>query len=130
MARPPLKSGSRRRKNRSKGALRHQLRTFTEARGVKITRADGSVEYQRPYTPQELRQIVKERLVTAKLREKVMARDRGTCRYCGGPGEVVDHVIPIAKGGHNGMHNLVAACVACNSAKGTSTEWKPQPRKS
>lgn len=34
----------------------------------------------------------------------------------------VDHRTPIARGGSNGIENLVPACNSCNSKKGTRTE--------
>lgn len=40
-----------------------------------------------------------------------------TCTYCGGPGETVDHVVPLGRGGDNYEGNLAPACRACNSAK-------------
>lgn len=33
----------------------------------------------------------------------------------------LDHVLPISRGGRNQRSNLVAACSACNSAKGSMT---------
>jgi 5-methylcytosine-specific restriction endonuclease McrA len=33
----------------------------------------------------------------------------------------VDHVIPRSKGGSNALRNTVAACHACNQAKGSMT---------
>lgn len=43
------------------------------------------------------------------------------CVYCGRrPPDVelhVDHVVPVAKGGSNELHNLVAACRDCNLGK-------------
>lgn len=37
-----------------------------------------------------------------------------------------DHVIPLSKGGPNEAHNIVAACLGCNTAKGdmTAEEFK------
>lgn len=37
-----------------------------------------------------------------------------------------DHVIPLSKGGANQAHNIVAACLGCNMAKGdmTAEEFK------
>lgn len=38
-----------------------------------------------------------------------------------------DHIIPSSRGGTNAADNLVLACTACNSAKGSRTpqEWRP-----
>jgi len=67
-------------------------------------------------------------VVTHKLRFDVLNRDGNTCRYCGCKiGDkmaneedcklVVDHVIPLDKGGNNDMDNLVTACWVCNEGK-------------
>lgn len=53
---------------------------------------------------------------------------RGKCYYCGcdlGGTYHTDHVIPLVRGGSNGMENIVVACPACNMAKGSKlpTEW-------
>ena len=51
-------------------------------------------------------------------RPLVLARDGWTCAYCGGPATTVDHVVPWRISHDNGMGNLVAACLTCNSSKG------------
>lgn len=59
---------------------------------------------------------------------QVIARNKPPCGICGGeidyslphldPGEyVVDHVIPLAKGGRDVLENKTAAHRACNRAK-------------
>lgn len=41
------------------------------------------------------------------------------CRYCGSTDRVVlDHIVPLAKGGPDEPHNLQPLCTPCNSAKG------------
>ncbi len=61
------------------------------------------------------------------LRQAVLERDEYTCVYCGRRGGrlTLDHVLPVCRGGTSDLSNLVAACVPCNSAKGTRTlqEW-------
>lgn len=52
-----------------------------------------------------------------RVRVSVLLRDNYTCRYCGGPATVVDHVIGLARGGSDDPSNLVAACVQCNEIK-------------
>lgn len=60
--------------------------------------------------------------VKKSLRFEVFKRDKFTCRYCGAqPPDVVlviDHVLPVAKGGLNEEPNLVTACDCCNQGKG------------
>lgn len=57
-----------------------------------------------------------------KARFEVFKRDDFQCQYCGSKApEVVlqvDHIKPVAKGGGNGITNLVTACQGCNSGKG------------
>lgn len=41
------------------------------------------------------------------------------CAYCGGPSGGVDHIEPRERDGSNdGIENLTAVCIACNSQKG------------
>ena len=55
-------------------------------------------------------------------------RDLYTCQYCS---EIfstrdltIDHVIPISRGGKTSWDNCVAACMSCNSRKGSKL-WTP-----
>lgn len=57
-----------------------------------------------------------------RVRARVLARDNHICQHCGGPATVVDHVIPISRGGDAfDEANAVASCVSCNSSKGAGT---------
>lgn len=56
-----------------------------------------------------------------RLRNAVLERDGYICRYCGGRANTADHIVPVSRGGVEAEGNLVAACVRCNSAKGTMT---------
>jgi len=49
----------------------------------------------------------------------------GYCAYCPAPADTKDHDVPLARGGSNGIDNIVPACRSCNSRKGTRTgdEW-------
>lgn len=53
------------------------------------------------------------------------------CHYCGCPlmakNIVIDHVIPLSRGGMHIASNLVGCCHHCNSSKGNKTNWKPKP---
>lgn len=55
------------------------------------------------------------------LRFEVFKRDKFKCQYCGANApEVilnVDHIVPVAGGGGNGITNLITACQSCNSGK-------------
>jgi 5-methylcytosine-specific restriction endonuclease McrA len=57
-------------------------------------------------------------------REQVRQRTNGRCEYCRKPdlvstyGYHVDHIIPMAHGGHSELTNLAWACFECNVSKG------------
>lgn len=53
----------------------------------------------------------------AKIRARVLRRDRNTCVYCEAPATEVDHVVPVSRGGTHALDNLVAACSQCNAEK-------------
>lgn len=62
------------------------------------------------------------------VRKAIRARDGRTCKYCGTTeayGYVVEHIIPVARGGNSEPYNLVMACVSCNIKKGRSV-WVPR----
>ena len=50
------------------------------------------------------------------------------CVYCGDKPDllVMDHVVPLAKGGRHALSNLLPACWTCNSSKGSLllSEWR------
>ncbi len=41
------------------------------------------------------------------------------CAYCGGPGGVLDHIVPRHRGGESEPENCCGVCKPCNTAKGT-----------
>ena len=57
------------------------------------------------------------------VRREVAARDKYSCVYCGANVQrikcVVDHIVPLARGGGNEIENLALSCVKCNSEKRT-----------
>lgn len=59
--------------------------------------------------------------IPGRLRFATLHRFGFKCAYCGAPASqaelVVDHLHPVAGGGQNDEHNLVAACVECNTGK-------------
>lgn len=58
-------------------------------------------------------------------RENVLARDRGSCQYCGRrvtrAEATYDHVTPRSQGGPTRWENVVICCVPCNQRKGGRT---------
>lgn len=51
----------------------------------------------------------------------VIARDGGTCAFCGDPADTMDHLVPRAQGGSHTWENVVASCRKCNHHKGNRT---------
>lgn len=63
-------------------------------------------------------------LMTKKLREFIKNRDNHTCCFCGNSTHAepnllleIDHIIPVAKGGHTVEENLQTLCWKCNRSK-------------
>ena len=59
-------------------------------------------------------------LVTSELKIEVIDASNGICPYCGNPinGDGhIDHIIPVSRGGTNGLGNLVYCCAHCNLSK-------------
>ncbi|KKN38025.1 hypothetical protein LCGC14_0757370 [marine sediment metagenome] len=56
-----------------------------------------------------------------KDRFEIFKRDGFCCAYCGSKSSNLtqDHIIPVARGGAYSVENIVPACSACNTAKGT-----------
>lgn len=67
-------------------------------------------------------QRVMRKSISKKTRFEVFKRDSFTCQYCGATAPTVvleiDHIVPVAGGGDNGLLNLATACRPCNSGKG------------
>lgn len=77
---------------------------------------------------------------TRDKHRKAIARTRADCHICHepidyslpymNPGEfVVDHVIPLAKGGQDVLENKAAAHRSCNSTKAASLPPELDPRR-
>lgn len=63
-------------------------------------------------------------------RMNLFLRDDFTCQYCGTklpPKDLTfDHVVPRSRGGGTNWENIVAACVPCNTRKGSRTDMRPR----
>lgn len=55
-----------------------------------------------------------------EVADRMAAINRLGCFYCDGGDEHRDHVVPLARGGHNYASNIVPACEACNKSKGAT----------
>lgn len=45
------------------------------------------------------------------------------CAYCRSEFEVLDHIVPVSKGGGTTKNNVVPSCIYCNSAKHDQVGW-------
>jgi predicted DNA-binding transcriptional regulator AlpA len=92
--------------------LRRRFRTLAAAR-LRIAQARS----RRPSTAERSK-------MTNSLRYRVMRRDQFHCMLCGVTGKeaflVVDHIMPVSKGGKTILANLQTLCQACNAGKGDS----------
>lgn len=52
----------------------------------------------------------------------------GKCQYCGKPGDTLDHIIPLSKGGARGSTNVTLACQDCNNEKGNRLDYITEER--
>lgn len=70
--------------------------------------------------------------LSKRLRFEVFKRDGFVCRYCGAqpPGVllVIDHIVPLARGGTDDPMNLQTACEACNQGKSDIPLGELMPR--
>jgi 5-methylcytosine-specific restriction endonuclease McrA len=76
-----------------------------------------------------IKQYVKPTEYVPFNRFNLFLRDRFTCQYCGEKDMrnlTFDHVVPRAKGGKTEWTNIVAACSACNLAKGHGDHMTPR----
>lgn len=75
-----------------------------------------------------------------KILHELYERDMGICQICQRTAHIldcnVDHVVPLAKGGTNGLDNLQLTHIWCNSKKGDDTGnvilnryWREVPTK-
>ena len=75
--------------------------------------ADPAPARRIPYAPTE---------VTDAVKEQVKLRDGECCLCCGGRTKLqVDHIVPVYRGGTDGMDNLQTLCKVCNRTKGEQT---------
>ena len=66
----------------------------------------------------ETRRLVRRERGRARTLAAAIFAENPDCHYCGAPATVLDHVVPIARGGTSDRSNLVPACWNCNTMKG------------
>jgi 5-methylcytosine-specific restriction endonuclease McrA len=67
-----------------------------------------------------------------RKRRALLLRDGAECAYCGralGTGEpfsrpTLEHIVPLSRGGGNGLSNLVLACKTCNYDQNQNAQRK------
>lgn len=70
-----------------------------------IMRAQRLIQYQHRYA----------------LKEQIAQRDGRCCAACGSPKNLVlDHILPVSKGGLTTLKNLQLLCKTCDRAKGAT----------
>lgn len=73
------------------------------------------------------------RSISSSMRLRVYKHDGYQCVVCKSNEDlVVDHIVPLAKGGTNARENLQTMCSPCNSSKGVKSmdEWLASRRES
>ena len=67
------------------------------------------------------RRITAGRATLGSSRYDILAKSKGVCVACGTPAREtqldIDHIVPIACGGHDTLDNMQALCYACNRQK-------------
>ena len=65
--------------------------------------------------------------ITPKDMRRLLAQ---RCAECDGPGEHVDHIIPVSRGGRHSIGNLQMLCAPCNHNKHNklTVEWRARKR--
>src|SRR5689334_20660022 len=88
-------------KRRSQGRTRREG-SVQQVSDVRVIKPDGTETTQAALRTRQLAKVVKERdQIPPVLRNKVIRRDRGRCRYCRNEPAVIhiDHVLPVVRGG-------------------------------
>jgi hypothetical protein len=65
---------------------------------------------------------------TPAIRQQIRERDGRICQYCGtsdAANFIIEHVVPLLRGGPSRPYNLVIACDSCNIRKGSKV-WVPR----
>jgi 5-methylcytosine-specific restriction endonuclease McrA len=121
----PCKARAKQIELRDSGVLRERDRARYASEAEK--RREYAKQYLRD-NPERMRAVRRNRkqrikaerkLVTTKDWNRLVARYRNRCAYCGKRSEVLhrDHIIPLSRGGRHSIGNLLPACPPCNYRK-------------
>ena len=67
-------------------------------------------------------------MLNNKTKKFVLERSNGICEYCKSPANIssqsfiIEHIIPISKGGTSTLENLALSCQGCNNFKYNKTD--------
>jgi HNH endonuclease len=120
--------------------VKRRLSDLFEHKCISVNRQRGGANEISVHLPSELaacRKLMElEQSATAEVEDRderdyfndpirrlaILARDRNACVYCTADLApetfVLDHLLPVSRGGSNKKHNLVAACDLCNRRRG------------
>jgi 5-methylcytosine-specific restriction endonuclease McrA len=80
---------------------------------------DKAPEHARELTRMRAREARSSTTIDQVARDYMRVLEGDPCSYCGAPpGDEIDHITAISKGGDGTWGNLTAACHACNASKG------------
>lgn len=140
------KWGSENRDKKRKYNLAWRENNRDKARSSSLKWARANKQHQSEYSrkrrkenPDRYRQAVRRRRARLHGASRFRVTDRDIvrllnrfyycCAYCGrdiSNGFHIDHVVPLARGGSDGIGNYLPACPFCNESKGAKTlvEWR------
>lgn len=91
---------------------RKELAAYTKNRREKMPDIVAA-EARRGYR----RRVRAGRSFTTAERDYLEVLRQDPCAYCGKPGDHLDHIVPLARGGEGDWTNLTSACRQCNQSK-------------
>jgi 5-methylcytosine-specific restriction endonuclease McrA len=59
-----------------------------------------------------------------RVERRVLDRDHHRCQMCGRYASIIDHVIPLCRGGTNDVDNFQVLCEPCNGRKAHWLPWE------
>lgn len=127
---------------RNRDSERKRLTEYYENNPEKKAERYAQIESWRKANREKARSYVRNRRARIKASdgqhtaddiEKLKAGQKGCCWWCGKKipdgKHHIDHRIPIARGGSNGVENLVVSCAPCNHKKSYKMPWEmEEPR--